>query len=217
MHKLNRPQAPSCLSKFKHGRDNWEDVSTDDKIEIWTKLTKMQGERCAYCESKLGTKHSRKHIEHFQQKGAYIQCTFQWSNLFGSCNYNDSCGKNKDNYSSKSYVHADLIKPDVDDPEYFFNFVPDGTIAIRSNLTETEKLRAQTTLNVFNLDAQHGRLRQMRQLAIKGYLQTAEELTEVYKELGEKDYSIFLAEELNQIKGLPFETGIKQALMISKY
>jgi len=118
MHKLSRDEPPSCLSKFHHGQNNWGNVTTEDKVEIWEKITDMQGSRCAYCESEL--QKNNKHIEHFRQKnsGIYPQGTFQWDNLFGSCNRTESCGKHKD--SCGPYNCTDLIKPDIDDPEYFF-------------------------------------------------------------------------------------------------
>jgi len=42
MHKLERPQAPDCLGKYQHGKNNWNDVSHDDKVQIWDKLNEMQ-------------------------------------------------------------------------------------------------------------------------------------------------------------------------------
>ena len=102
MHKLNRPEAPDCLSKFKIG-DDWGKVSWQDKDEIWINLKEMQGARCAYCETTIILERPYRkdsaHIEHLRQKNkdVYPEGTFAWSNLFGSCNNEDSCGKHKDN------------------------------------------------------------------------------------------------------------------------
>ncbi len=181
MHKLDRPGAPACLARFQYGRDNWSDVAPDAKSEIWQQLDKMQQERCAYCERKINTGANKNaHIEHFRQRGRYPQGTFDWDNIFGSCNQENSCGKNKDRLPA--YNHEDLIKMDVEDPDDFFLFISDGTISIRSDLSDHDKHRATETLRIFNIDEVNGPLRRMREIAVQGYIQTAEELFEMAME-----------------------------------
>ena len=96
MHKLDRTAPPRCLKKYDYRRDRWNDVTDREKHEIWQQLEKMQGRLCAYCESKLTEK---RHIEHFRQRSSFSKLTFEWENLFGSCNREDSCGKFKDKQS----------------------------------------------------------------------------------------------------------------------
>jgi len=213
MHKLKRPQSPSCLSRYQHGRDNWSLVTPEDKEKIWQQLHAMQGNLCAYCESSLLTQSGQRdaHIEHFQQKGKDPKATFEWSNLFGSCNRKISCGRHKD--TRPAYDPALPIKMDEEDPDHFFLFVSDGTIAINAELSEPEKERAQGTLVIFNLDAKHGALRQMRKNAVQGYLQTAEELAEMAAVFDEEEWLPFFMAEIEAIKGLPFETAIRHTLM----
>lgn len=131
MHKLQRGVAPACLARYKHGRDQWSrDVPTvGERTDIWNKLEQMQGARCAYCEAGIIT--GPRHIEHFRQRDRYPQGTFDWTNLFGSCDRGESCGKHKDKCG---YTPVDLIKPDVDEPDDYFVFVSDGTIAPRAGL-----------------------------------------------------------------------------------
>jgi len=210
MHKLIRGEAPNCLSKFRHGKNNWGDVTTGEKDKIWKKITKMQGIYCAYCESDL--QQGGKHIEHFRQKNSsiYPQGTFQWDNLFGSCNRIESCGIHKDHCGS--YAPDDLIKPDTDDPEYFFRFISDGTIAIKSGLSDQEQNRAKETLRIFNLDAERGTLRQIRESMVTGYIQNYEMLLEIFEVLGKDEYEISLKQELDKINNLPFSTAIKHVI-----
>ncbi|MGM0694045.1 MAG: retron Ec78 anti-phage system effector HNH endonuclease PtuB [Pseudomonadota bacterium] len=207
MHKLGRPEAPKCLSRFRHGRDNWRrDVSPDDKSEIWEKLEAMQGQRCAYCEDKLPE--GSRHIEHFRQQSRYPQGTFQWDNLFGSCEKQDSCGRRKDR---TTYRDGDILKPDVDDPDDFLQFLADGRIVPRSDLSAVERHRAEETLRVLDLHHERGALRQMRWSAMQGYLRSVQDL----KELAESDenmYFEYLQEELEAIAGQPFETAIRHLL-----
>ncbi|NEX17772.1 MAG: TIGR02646 family protein [Halochromatium sp.] len=98
MHQLTRPSAPGCLRRYRYGRNTWCDVSPDEKTEIWRSLDLMQDYRCAYCEASLKTKSGQPegHIEHFRQRKHHPQGTFDWQNLFGSCNRQESCGKHKD-------------------------------------------------------------------------------------------------------------------------
>ncbi|MFG0450541.1 MULTISPECIES: retron Ec78 anti-phage system effector HNH endonuclease PtuB [Shewanella] len=205
MHKLKRGAAPTCLSHFHHGRHNWGDVTSDNKNDIWVELTAMQGERCAYCE--VGISQGSRHIEHFRQKGRDPTQTFAWQNLFGSCNNPNTCGKYKDEQGV--YPPAVLIKPDGEDPEYYFHFHSDGTISIRDGLGDVEQNRAKETLRLFNL--RDGSLRWQRQAAVAGYLQTAEEIAE----LAAEDAALaaaYLADELAETEHLPFATAIKHAL-----
>lgn len=213
MHKLNRPLlAPACLSGYRHGVNQWGEVSSAKKAEIWQQLDVMQHGRCAYCECALPVQndHYVAHIEHFRQRERYPQGTFEWANLFGSCNRNDSCGKHKDKCGH--YNHADLIKPDIEDPEHFFLFVSDGSIAIRQGLSAAEQQRAAETLRIFNLDVQHGALRQMRSSAVQGYLQTAEKLASMAADFSEDEWLELLEQELAAVEHLPFVTAIKHIL-----
>ncbi len=70
MKKLVRGDAPLCLAQFMHGRDNWSVISNNGLTnEIWEKLNIMQSGFCAYCECQLQEDNTKRHIEHFIQKG----------------------------------------------------------------------------------------------------------------------------------------------------
>ncbi|MCH4564698.1 TIGR02646 family protein [Halomonas sp. EGI 63088] len=206
MHKLERPAAPGCLARYQQGPQDWRRISVAEKREIWQQLDAMQGQRCAYCES--GLPEGRRHIEHFRQRSRYPQGTFQWDNLFGSCDKSDSCGRRKDR---TTYRDGDILKPDVDDPDNYLQFLADGRIVPRNDLTERQRHRSEETLRVFNLDHERGALRQMRRSAVQGYLGTVEDLLEC-TELDEDLYFEYLHEELEAIAGQPFETAIRHLL-----
>ncbi|WP_338352887.1 retron Ec78 anti-phage system effector HNH endonuclease PtuB [Thalassolituus oleivorans] len=213
MHKLIRPIPPACLGRYLHGRDNWKQLIDAGHVgEIWLKLDVMQQHRCAYCEAKIKTDqmNSNSHIEHFRQRSRYREGTFKWANMFGSCNRQDSCGKFKD--SLPPYNHSDLIKMDIEDPENYLQFLPDGRVTPAKGLNPGDKKRAEETIRIFNLN---GSLRQIREAAIKGYLQTAEELASLAEEFEEEDWLPLLNAELEAIKNLPFSTAIKHVLLPS--
>lgn len=207
MHKLNRPAEPACLRSYRHGRDNWADVSSGDKVDIWQQLETMQGLRCAYCEDAL--RDDKRHIEHFQQRSRNVAITFAWDNIFGSCNKPGSCGKHKD---LQHYNAHDLIKPDIDDPEEYLQFLSTGRIVPQNELNPDQQRKAEETLRIFNLDHDRGPLRQMRQSAVAGYIQQAEELAEFATILDPDEFDHYRNGEVAAIADLPFATAIKHVL-----
>ncbi len=208
MHKLTRPAAPSCLRKYSYKKHQWKDVNSEDKSEIWYQLDQMQSKRCAYCESAIVTtqKGSTSHIEHFQQRARARKETFTWDNFFGSCNRQDSCGKHKD---EQQYQPADLIKPDIEDPEQLLVFAPDGSVHPKADLSDADKHRADETIRIFNLN---GSLQEIRKFEVIGYVQTAEYIAEIAAEYGPEEWQPLLQEELEKIQDLPFETAIRHIL-----
>lgn len=206
MHKLERPEAPGCLASYQQGNQEWRRISPLEKGEIWVQLDAMQSERCAYCENRLRT--DRRHIEHFRQRSDFPRRTFQWENLFGSCNHSNSCGRHKDRTAHDA---NDLIKPDEDDPDVYLRFLSDGSIIPKSDLSGDERHRAEETLRVFNLDHEQGVLRWMRYSAVRGYLGMADELAQCLA-IDEEFFVEFLREELESVAGEPFETAIRHVL-----
>lgn len=209
MKKLDRVvcPAPPCLGHYNHGAHSWSDVTPDHKVEIRTHLETMQGPRCAYCEGDIGV--LGQHVEHFRRKSANPALTFEWSNLFWSCDQTDSCGHFKDR-GAGPYNDADLINPCCDDPDAFFIFQADGTISVRQGLSEANTRRATETLRVFSLDAKWGRLRAMRKAAVSGYVEDAN--TAFNEGWPPDDIGVYFADELEYARSLPFYTAIRHVL-----
>lgn len=215
MHKLSRGAAPTCLANYRHGLNNWGDVTSDEKKEIWVEIKKMQGQRCAYCEKEIDG--NKRHIEHFhqkehKQKGHNPKVTFQWSNLFGSCNQEETCGKYKDR---QKYDSQHLIKPDEENPEDFLFFTKDGSIHPRKIKRMQDQInRAIETIRIFHLDFLP--LERMRASAVAGYIQTAEAIAAMANELPEDEWRPLakesLAKEVAATAHLPFATAIKHVL-----
>lgn len=209
MRKLDRSAvpAPPCLAKYHPGTHKWDDVDGDtDKPQIRAHLERMQGRRCAYCEGDLDM--LGQHIEHFRRKGRFPQLTFAWSNLYWSCDQADSCGHHKD-HGAGPYDPNGLIEPCVEDPDRFFRFRSDGTIAIRyERLEEADKKRAEETLRVFNLQPDFGRLRNMRKSAAATYLGLLDELAALTVE----ERREYVRLELQQAAAAPFSTVVRHML-----
>lgn len=211
MRKLDRTTcaAPPCVGGYQHGAHSWDDVTPAHKAEIRTHLETLQRRRCAYCEGDIDT--LGQHIEHFRRKGdpAYRHLTFDWSNLFWSCDQTDSCGHFKD-HGAGPYNVNDLVNPCADDPDAFFIFQSDGTISIRHGLSTADQHRASETLRVFSLDAEWGRLRAMRKIAVSGYVNDAD--TAFNAGWTPDDIRAYFAEELQIAQSLPFYTAIRHVL-----
>ena len=208
MHKLDRdPIAPAGLTNYRHGLHRWdrENPTEIERQNIWKKLDAMQGNRCTYCEALLVAE--RRHIEHFRQRSRYPQGTFDWRNLFGSCNRPGTCGDKKDKCGA--YNHVDLIKPDTDDPEKYFVFDSEGGISPRDNLSGGDEHRALETIRILNLNEA---LRQIRYSEIQGYKETAEYFAALAAQFPIEDWLPLLQEELLQISALPFATAIRHIL-----
>lgn len=208
MHKLHRdPVPPACLARYQHGREQWgmQSPTGPERVEIWAKLEAMQGQRCAYCEA--GIVEGDRHIEHFRQRSRYPQGTYAWDNLFGSCNRSGTCGKHKDECGN--YTSTDLIKPDIDDPEAFLVFSPDGSVHPRKNLSSVDQHRAEETIRILNLN---GVLRQIRYSELFGYVQTAEEFAQMAENFDESEWWPLLQSEIDKTAQLPYATAIKHVL-----
>lgn len=210
MRKLERGAAPACLASYRHGRDNWSQVTPQEKAMIWTALEQMQGLYCAYCESPISIEN--RHIEHFYQRNRAPALTFSWANLFGSCNHKASCGKYKDELPA--YRPADLIKPDIDDPAHFLLFVSDGSVAVREKLDQDDQRRAAETIRIFNLN---GPLKHARRNAIAGYIQVEMEAQEMLQESiwSRAEFDQYIDDVLASTIDLPFSAAIRQTLRIA--
>lgn len=150
MKKLTRTKKPECLLKYNHSKHTWNDVTTNDKALIWEKLYEMQGNFCAYCENHINKRNH--HIEHFARKKNNKTLTFEWSNLFGSCDEKKHCGHYKD-HGAGEYLVENLIKPDETDPNDYLFFTFSGMVYKRKKLSYDDQTKADETIRVFNLNA----------------------------------------------------------------
>jgi len=207
MRKLDRATAtaPACLALYTQGRDKWDNVTGPHKQQIRVSLEQMQGKRCAYCEGPLDS--LGQHIEHFRRKRHFVALTFAWSNLYWSCDQTDSCGhyKDKPNNGPGAYNPNDLLDPCVDDPSQFLRFRSNGTVDVRPGLSAVDTHRARETLRVFNLQADFGRLRNMRKQVASMYLATVDELA-TWSANDRRDYA---RQEIQATASEPFSTVVR--------
>lgn len=212
MQKLKRGDCPTVLTKRQkseaRGRAAWRTLSLEEKKAIWVALEAMQGTRCAYCET--DTTEGKRHIEHFRPLSQYPKQTFNWSNLFGSCERLDSCGTHKDAAKTAAYRPDDVIKPDDEDPDVFFVFSQDGVITPRDGLSKADCYRAKKTIEVFNLNCSG--LRQAREGVLRGYLDTLEYFAGLKTSGDDSVWRDFYAQELATAATQPYSTAIRHIL-----
>ena len=224
MRRLVRPPtAPACLARFDHQNHTWDDVSPTDKAEIREVLTHMQGRLCAYCESELYSDYlpepdfSGAHIEHFRRKNRkhYPELTFEWYNLFLSCETLKHCGHYKDR-NGAPYNPDELIKPDEHDPDDVMFFGSNGEARPRAGCNPHDKKRAEETIRVFHLNAPcltGARLNAMRRYRTgKGGRDLDEAIALRSEDGGIQYFEEWLAEELMQVQNQPYTTTLRHFL-----
>ncbi|WP_312777483.1 retron system putative HNH endonuclease [Corynebacterium variabile] len=157
MRKLSRPEeGPECLEAVPAGTP-WSSFGSPCKPKVRQALEAMNMDRgsaalCSYCESLL-VENSGSHIEHLFPKSEYPDRTYRWDNLYLSCQNTDHCGHYKDSTAAPDYDPADLIRPDIDSPDGYLHFHSSGEVTVRGGLSDAERHRAQTTIDVLNLNA----------------------------------------------------------------
>lgn len=214
MRRLDRSRVapPTCLDAFQHGRDNWQsDGVVQCKAEVRARLEEMQGRRCAYCEGDLDT--LGQHIEHFRRKAAghFPQLTFDWTNLFWSCDRKDSCGNFKE-HGAGPYNVQDLVNPCEDDPDDFFRFRETGTVEARLDQPKAYQDRANETIRVFNLnlDPCGGRsLCAERRRVLEWYKGSEPDILATLEEWPAEDRMMFIQNEIAATSKQPFGTVIR--------
>lgn len=156
MRSIIRVPSPKCLGAAQPST-KWDELAPTCKEEIRESLGQMssspEGPLCHYCESAIQWKSNRHSIEHLYPRNRFPDKTLEWSNLYLSCKTPDHCDQYKDAPGHQSYDPADLVRPDIDNPDAFFQFLPDGRVIPRSDIACTDRDRAETTISVLGLNA----------------------------------------------------------------
>ncbi|WP_272870192.1 retron Ec78 anti-phage system effector HNH endonuclease PtuB [Aliivibrio fischeri] len=139
-----------------HTTHTWKHMTQAKKRHVWKELGKFQNGLCVYCESKAVKGKNLGHIEHFYDKSTHANLTFDWNNLFGCCDSKFHCGHYKDQTLPggirRKYNVNLLIKPDVEDPENYFQFFPSGKIEKKHGLSTLDEQKAIETIKALKLD-----------------------------------------------------------------
>ncbi len=211
MHKLDRDSVsiPDCLRES--GR-RYCDLCGSEKQIVRSALLEMQGQRCAYCERRTGNAVNDGHIEHFRNQADHSQLQCEWTNLFWSCNDENTCGRHKDKCRKqagpyKCFSPDDIIDPAREDPEVFLLFVSDGTVRARDEMCDRDRYRAEETLRVFQI-GESPLLRKSREDAVKPYIRGIDMLVSNSPSL----VPLYIQSVMGDLATTPFSTAIKSFL-----
>ena len=150
MHKFVRGEEPVDLEAMRRRHPHWDAFArTAEHTQLGDALYERQARYCAYCETRI-TQKENGHIEHLERRSDNPARTFDWSNMFFSCNHRDSCGNYKDDTKPRlRFNPADIVDPSCEDPLDFFTYDALGGISARD---EAHKMRAEETIRIFHLD-----------------------------------------------------------------
>lgn len=193
------PSSCSFLPKLTRQRATWSVFSngkncryTKEKETLRKTLLDLQGYRCVYCERVVTEKNAT--IEHFVPRGKNDKLTFDWNNLFISCDSADSCGHYKDGPQGKKIKLAQMFRPDTPELRIENCFeCEDGVLRPIDSLTNRLRELAKGTICKTNLN--HPRLVFERHALIKLVLNyvdpvdwkpyiSADEIRSIFKSYG---------------------------------
>jgi uncharacterized protein (TIGR02646 family) len=139
----SKDQIKKAQNKYRHN-------------QIKDALVKMFYGKCAYCESKI-TVVTYGAIEHFFPKSAYIDLTFEWSNLLLSCDICNDPNHKGTNFPLDSNGNPLLINPSdgITDPNMHFEFAWDAVAGLASVYGRDQ--RGEIVETILDLNGIHGR------------------------------------------------------------
>lgn len=90
---------------------SWEEISdirSDLRKYI---LEKEQDNLCVYCEKKITSNREKSNIDHFKTRNLFPHLTFEYNNLFVSCNNTEHCSNHKDKKGLNKEQFDELLTP----------------------------------------------------------------------------------------------------------
>lgn len=160
--------------KFRiHSWNQLEETEEGQQVRSSTReyiLTREQFNQCAYTELPLEYEKNDSHIEHLKRKDSafFPELTFEWTNLFVSCNFDDFGGRYKDEKYLKGKTRDDnalIINPSLENPSEYFELTNWGELTIKTDLQGIAKSKAEETIKAFNLN--HNSLQERRREIIQ--------------------------------------------------
>jgi len=131
----NKPVFFNSLVKDK---TVWNDLK--NRTNLYNHMIKEQKNMCAYCERKL----NKYHLDHFYTRNLFADKTFDYDNLFISCDSEHHSAKYKDKFGLKKEEFNSFYSPlDIHLDEFEYSLLGDI-------IGKTKK--AKRTIEIFNLN-----------------------------------------------------------------
>ncbi len=171
MEKINRPTIQDIPSLAEHeetlnrynnecarGIRSWESSSVIYNL-LRNELKILTNGHCSFCDGYPLNDTSKETIEHYFPKAEYKDRTYEWGNLFYTC---DKCQSYSN--SHRSFVYT--LKMDDEDysfDRYFWFDAESGEVRVYENLSEKEKNDAINFLERYGINNSDARKMSRRQ------------------------------------------------------
>jgi len=161
MKHIDRNPAPQEFADLTTGdkkpvnwdafRADYHDLYRQIRDLIWEDQKGVSG----YTELPI-SKDGGIHIDHFRKKGMFREEEFHWENFVVDERDNTLYGAgHKDRTVKTKEVYDQLLSPVLDHPEEYLTYMEDGSIIPRRTIDTAKQEKAQTTIDVFNLDHEY--------------------------------------------------------------
>jgi len=130
----------------------WSDENiTNIRANLATEILTEQNSLCIYCEKSVEDYPKNCHIDHFKKRDLFPNETLNYNNLIISCNEERRCAKYKDKHISREDYNR-FINPVIENPEDFLEYTFYGELEPKSNLSESDIVKAEFTIEILNLN-----------------------------------------------------------------
>lgn len=108
---------------------------------------------CGYTELPLSEDDKDIHIDHYKKRDLFPRETFDWNNLIVALKSDEFGADYKDNrYHIRKEEYSQILNPATDIAQDYFEYLATGDICPKPKLTLPERLKAEKTIEVFNLN-----------------------------------------------------------------
>lgn len=203
MRKIKKLSPPADLARYVRSANpqKFEDIHHTSQYpdlyeECIVQLEIEQENLSGYTEKPLK---NHIHVDHYRKQEWFnSQATvFGWDNMIADEHNRDFGADYKDTHLKAANDYANLINPVLEDPHHFLTYMDEGIIKPVDDLSPSDKIKAEFTIQVFNL--KHKLLTGLRGDAIR--------LVKMYKTQGLDDDEI-----LKALAGYGFTSAVEYAL-----
>ncbi len=175
MRKIAKGKPLEAFTAYvrQHRPRQWEElpreIGRQCRLHI---LEKEQEGLGGYTEKLLDEDSTSLHIDHFRKRELYNADVFTWDNFIvdeKNTPYGADAKDGRNGVKSRE-EYSMIVNPVEEDPHHFFEYMTDGQIKPSDALDDTERKKAQHTIDVFNLnhsalcDLRKNKIRQVKEL-----------------------------------------------------
>lgn len=147
---------------------DWNSVSSEIKKACRLHIISTeQNHRSGYTERKLSNSSPSLHIDHFRKQALFPELSLDWENFIVDEHAVDYGADYKDSHIKKCDYEV-ILNPVTDNPQDFFEYMTNGEIVVREDLPETDRCKAQRTIDLFKLN--HPSLKEERSSALRNLI-----------------------------------------------